>query len=128
MTARRPQPYNRDDFKRQTLMSQEPRQATWIREELLNLLSVSGTLAGLCITGVTLFHTTGRTSLPETLADDVLAVSALLFLLCTYAIFIALRTRREKVAALLEKAADTLFLLALSGMVCSGFIMAYTLI
>jgi hypothetical protein len=30
---------------------------TWIREELLHLLSLSGTLAGLCITGVTLFHT-----------------------------------------------------------------------
>jgi hypothetical protein len=32
------------------------------------------------------------------LADDLLAISALLFLLCTYAIFIALRTKREAVA------------------------------
>lgn len=70
----------------------------------------------------------GRASLPETLADDVLAISALLFLLCTYSIFIALRTRREALASLLEKVADTLFLLALSGMVGSGFIMVYALI
>jgi len=109
-------------------MSQEPRQSTWVREELLTLLSVAGTLAGLCITGVTLFHATGRASLPETLADDLLAVSALLFLLCTYAIFMALRTRREKLALSLEKVADTLFLLALSGMVGSGFIMVYTFV
>ena len=109
-------------------MTHPPRQATWIREELLHLLSVSGTLAGLCITGVTLFHTLGRASMPETLADDLLAISALLFLLCTYVIFIALRTRRETVARLLEKVADTLFLAALSGMVGSGFIMVYTLI
>ena len=100
----------------------------WIREELLHLLSVSGTLAGLCITGVALFHTTGKASLPATVADDLLAISALLFLLCTYAIFIGLRTKREALAALLEKIADALFLLALTGMVASGFIMVYAVL
>jgi hypothetical protein len=109
-------------------MKDTSRQATWIREELLHLLSVSGTLAGLCITGVTLFHTAARPSLPQTLADDLLAVSALLFLVCTYVIFVALRTRRESLAVLLEKVVDTLFLLALSGMVGSGFIMVYALV
>jgi len=109
-------------------MTPPERQSTWIREELLHLLSVSGTLSGLCITGVTLFHTLGRATLPETFADDLLAISALLFLLCTYVIFIALRTRRESMAVWLEKVADTLFLMALSGMVGSGFIMVYTLI
>jgi hypothetical protein len=109
-------------------MSQPPRKSTWIREELLHLLSVAGTLAGLCITGVALFHTSGKPSLTATLADDLLAVSALLFLLCTYAIFIALRTKREALAALLENVADTLFLLALTGMVASGFIMVYVVL
>ena len=109
-------------------MKPEPRKATWLREELLHLLSLSGTLAGLCITGVTLFHTIGRATLPGTLADDMLAVSALLFLLCTYAIFFALRTRREGLAVTLEKIADTLFLLALTGMVGSGFIMVYSVL
>ena len=93
-------------------MDSPARNTTWLREELLHLLSLSGTLAGLCITGVTLFHT-------------VLAASALLFLLCTYAIFIALRTRRERLAVILEKVADTLFLLALTGMVVAGFVMVY---
>jgi uncharacterized membrane protein YsdA (DUF1294 family) len=109
-------------------MSQAPRKSTWVREELLHLLSVSGTLAGLCITGVTLFHTTAKASVPGTVADDLLAASALLFLLCTYAIFIALRTRREALAVFLEKVADTLFLLALTGMVASGFIMVYAVL
>lgn len=99
---------------------------TWLREELLHLLSLSGTLAGLCITGVALFHTLGRSSLPETVADDALAISALLFLLCTYTIFFALRTKRNALARALEKIADVLFLLALTGMVASGFIMVYT--
>lgn len=109
-------------------MKLTPGRATWLRDELLHLLSVSGTLAGLCITGVTLFHTIGRTSLSGTFADDLLAVSALLFLLCTYAIFFALRTKREALALTLEKVVDTLFLLALTGMVSSGFIMAYTVL
>ncbi|MRD47552.1 hypothetical protein [Caenimonas koreensis] len=102
----------------------QPRNTNWLREELLQLLSLAGTLAGLCITGVTLFHTTGRAAI-ATVADDVLAVSALLFLLCTYTIFIALRTRNEKMAVFLEKVADTLFLLALTGMVLCGFVMVY---
>ena len=107
-------------------MTSSPPKGTWIREELLHLLSLSGTLAGLCIAGVALFHTLGRPSLPETIADDTLAISALLFLMCTYTIFFALRTKRHAIALVLEKIADVLFFLALTGMVASGFIMVYT--
>ena len=32
------------------------RRGTWLREELLQLLTLAATLAGLCITGVALFH------------------------------------------------------------------------
>ena len=101
-------------------------QGTWKREELLHLLSLSGTLAGLCITGVALFHTIGRATLPATVADDVLAISALLFLISTYMLFFTLRTKREKLALLLERTADGFFLLALTGMVTAGFIMVYS--
>jgi hypothetical protein len=107
-------------------MTSSNRNGTWQREELLHLLSLSGTLAGLCITGVALFHTLGRSSLPETIADDTLAISALLFLVCTYTIFFALRSKRDGLALTLEKTADVLFLLALTGMVAAGFIMVYT--
>ena len=99
-----------------------------MREELLQLLSVAGTLAGLSITAVALLHTVGKTQTSSTIADDVLVLSALLFLLCTYAIFIALRTRRPGWARRLEQVADVLFLLAMTGMVASGFIMVYTLL
>ncbi len=108
-------------------MNAPSRSSSWQRSELLHLLSLSATLAGLCITGVTLFHTIGRSSVPETLADDVLAASALMFLVCTYVIFFALRIERSKVARLLEKIADVLFLLALTGMVACGFLLVYTI-
>lgn len=104
------------------------RRGNWLREELLQLLTLAGTLAGLCITGVALFHSIGRGTVPGTLADDMLAISALLFLLCTYLIFFALRVAREAVAVRLEKLVDALFLLALTGMVASGFVMVYTVL
>lgn len=100
----------------------------WLRDELLQLLSLSGTLAGLCITGVALFHTIGRGTLPGTLADDMLAISALFFLLCSYLIFFALRVAREDLAQRLERLVDALFLLALTGMVAAGFVMVYTVL
>lgn len=102
------------------------RKSTWVREELLQLLSLSGTLAGLAITGVTLFRTLGRASMSTTIADDLLAISALIFLLCLYVIFFGLRTARETLARGLEQVADLLFLLALTVMVASGFIMVYS--
>lgn len=100
--------------------------STWVREELLHLLSLSGTMAGLCITGVTLFYTVGRSTTAGTIADDMLVVCALLFLLCTYLIFFALRTRKPGLATTLEKAVDVLFAVALTAMVATGFVMAYT--
>lgn len=107
-------------------MNQQTRQNTWLREELLELLSLSGTLAGLCITGVTLLRALEKPSVSGTIADDALAISALLFLVCTYTIFIALRTRHRAVALILEKVVDALFFLGLTGMVASGFVMVYT--
>ena len=103
-----------------------PQQPAWVRDEQLHLLSLSGTLAGLSITGVTLFHTMRRGSEVRTIADAVLAGSALMFLLCTYFIFFALRTKRRRLAPTLVNIADGLFLLALTGMVGAGMIMVYT--
>lgn len=110
-------------------MSTRPdRKSTWIREELLQLLSVSGTLAGLAITGVTVFRALGQESMSTTIADDLLAFAALIFLLCLYVIFFGLRTERESMARTLEKIADLLFLLGLTVMVASGFIMVYSVL
>ena len=110
-----------------TLMTRSP-DRMWLREELLQLLSVAGTLAGLFITAVALLHTVSHADATPTIVDDMLVISALLFLLCTYAIFFALSTRRDTVAQRLERLADVLFLLTLTGMVSSGFVMVYTLL
>ena len=56
-------------------MSTIDRKTTWIREELLHLLSLSGTLAGLSITGVAVFRAMDKASMATTIAGDLLALT-----------------------------------------------------
>ena len=97
----------------------------WLREELLHLLSLSGTLAGLCITGITLLHSVGSATIVATFADDGLALSSVLFLVCTYTTFIALRTKNQELAYRLEVFVDILLSLALTCMVLAGLVLVY---
>lgn len=109
-------------------VDQSSRQRPWLREELLHLLSLAGNMAGLCITGVTLFYTVGRTSRTATIADELLVICALMFLSCAYFIFFALRMRETRLTVTLENIADALFVTGLTLMVATGVLMAYTVL
>jgi hypothetical protein len=99
----------------------------WMREELLHLLSLSGTLAGLCVTVVALMHSIGAANVvTTTIIDDLFALCALVFLVCTYLIFWALRVQRPAVARLLIKIVDGVFLGGLTTMTAAAFMMVYT--
>lgn len=100
---------------------------TWDRAELLSLLSSSATLSGLCITVVALMQTLGSRRNAVSIVDDLFALCAAAFLLCTYLIFWALRARQPGFAQSLARLTDALFLLALSVMTVATFIMLYTL-
>ena len=108
-------------------MNPPAKPASWVREELLLLLSVSATLAGLCVTIVALMKTVGKQSDSATVADDMFALCALLFLACTYMIFWALKTRKAGLATLLVSVLDVVFLVALTLMTGAAFVMVYTL-
>lgn len=99
----------------------------WLREELISLLSVSGTLAGLCITVVALMKTIGKAASVATIVDDLFAICALLFLVCVYLIFAALRVRQARIGSYLLKLVDIAFLVALTLMTGAAFILVYTL-
>lgn len=99
----------------------------WDRAELLSLFSASATLAGLCITVVALMNTLDRTKSATSIIDDVLAVCAAAFLLCTYLIFWALRSRRAGLSHRLTRLIDAVFLAALSAMTAAAFLMIYTI-
>ena len=95
------------------------------RDELTSLLSLSGTLAGLCIGIVALINTSHRGH--ATLVDDILAACAATFLLCIYLITVALRTRLRQRAAILTQVVELLFLSTLTVMTGAGFFMVYTI-
>ena len=107
-------------------MNPPDKPGNWLREELLHLLTLSGTMAGLSITGVTLFYTVGHATRLMTIADDLLAASSVMFLLCCYLIFWALRTRIQPLSEMLVSLVDFALASALTVMVFAGFLMAYT--
>ena len=95
------------------------------RDELTSLLSLCGTLAGLCIGIVAFINASHRGA--ATAIDDVLVACAATFLLCIYLITFALRTRSHKRAALLAQVLELLFLAALTVMTVAGVFMVYTI-
>lgn len=99
----------------------------WERAELIGLLSAAATLAGLCITVVAFMNTGDRARSAASIVDDVLAVCAAAFLLCTYLIFWALRSRSPALSASLNRIIDVVFVLALSAMTLAGFLLIYTI-
>jgi len=106
-------------------MTQSTGSDTRIQNEMFHLLSVSGTLAGLCITVVALINTLGKSTRAATVVDDMFAICALLFLVCIYLIFSALRVRRQRIAKMLVKSVDILFMVAMTLMTGAAFIMVY---
>jgi ABC-type Fe3+-siderophore transport system permease subunit len=108
-------------------MTDQQNSVNWRREELLSLLSTSGSLAGLCITIVALMNTFDKKRADVSIVDDMLAVCAAAFLLCVYLIFWALRSQKAPVKVALIKMIDGVFLLAMTSMTIAAFVMIYTI-
>jgi len=108
-------------------MSENGSNFNWGREELLGLLSNSATLAGLCVTVVALMSTFDKTEVAVSFVDDLFALCATAFLLCTYVIFWALRSSKGAIPIRWVKAIDVLFLLALTSMTGASFLMIFTI-
>jgi hypothetical protein len=97
------------------------------RELLLRLLPMSASLAGLSVGAITLFRLTDKAVRMSTLADHLLVICAALFLLSTYLIFWPLRSRTLGRTRWLARLVEGVFLTALAGLVCLGFMMVYAL-
>jgi hypothetical protein len=93
------------------------------RDVLLRLLSVSASLAGLCIAALGFMEYGTPEAALRTYADEVIALDALLFVCCVYLILWALRTASLARARRLSRMVDIVFLLSLTTMlVASGYI------
>jgi len=112
------------------MLSEKPslskREIDEIKEEFLHLISVSATLAGLCITAVALMNNLGKHVLNATIVDDMFAICALFFLVCVYLIFFALRSSARPHLLILKKLVNATFLFAMTFMTFAAFVMVYT--
>lgn len=93
-----------------------------------HIFAVSAGLVGVCLTVIGLFRVIVRSQDIDTVADNLLAIDALLFLVACFLAYLALRARTSARAQRLERVADLVFLSALSMMVVVAGLVAYAVI
>jgi len=98
------------------------------RDVLLRLLSVTASLAGLCIAALGFLEAADRPALDHSYADELIALDAFLFVSCVYLILWALRTRRVARAASLARIVDVVFLFALTTLLVAAAYIIYYLV
>ena len=86
----------------------------------IHIFTVSSAMVGVCLTVIGLIRVVITLRKADTIADDLLAMDAVLFLLATLCSYWALRRRSYRRRPRLERAADALFMLALLLMVAIG--------
>lgn len=94
----------------------------------IHVLSVSATMIGVCVTVIGILRFTTRKDLAGTLADDLVAADAILFLGAALSAYIALRSRKVETRQRIERWADVLFILALGVMTMVSGIVAWTVL
>jgi hypothetical protein len=95
---------------------------------LMRVLATSGTLAGLCLTGLGLIHSFSKSERVSRAADVILAADSLLFIAATITCFVALRFRHADWIPSLASVVELLFLAGLLGMLPFGLMILYSVI
>ena len=97
------------------------------RDICIHIFTVSSAMVGVCLTVIGLIRVVITLGSADTLADDFLAINALLFLISCLLSYWALRSRGWRRMHRLERLADGIFIFAMIGMVVVCTLMAYTL-
>ena len=92
----------------------------------IHIFSVSSAMVGVCLTVIGLIRVVITLGKADTLADDFLAADALLFLLSSLTSYWALRSRGLGRMHRLERVADTIFIVAMIGMVLICALITYS--
>jgi len=93
----------------------------------IHIFTVSSAMVGVCLTVIGLIRVVITLGRADTLADDLLAGDALLFLISCLLSYWALRSRSLCRMHRLEKIADGIFILAMIGMVIICALITYTI-
>src|SRR5437667_4568285 len=93
----------------------------------IHIFTVSSAMVGVCLTVIGLIRVVITLGTADTLADDLLAADALLFLISSLLSYWALRSRGLRRMHRLEKIADGIFIIAMIGMVVVCALITYAI-
>jgi hypothetical protein len=94
----------------------------------MHVFTISAGLVGVCLTAIGLLRIfTAHTSI-TTIADELLAADAVLFMVCCSLSFWSFKTGDERLRRLLRRVIDSLFMLALAFMVIVCALIAYAVV
>ena len=90
-----------------------------------HIFTISAAMVGVCLTAIGLIRIIINQKGIATLADDVLAFDALLFVTCCFAAFWSFKTRRKRRRGWLERYVEITFLAGLSLLVVACGLIVY---
>ena len=93
----------------------------------IHIFTVSSAMVGVCLTVIGLIRVVITLGRADTLADDFLAGDSLLFLVSCLLSYWALRSRSAHRMHRLERVADTIFIIAMIGMVIICALITYNI-
>ena len=93
----------------------------------MHVFTVSAGMVGVCLTAIGLLRLIAAQSNVQTIGDDLLAVDALLFVVCAFLAFWSFKTKEPRIRRRLRLVVDTLFLAALAGMGAICAVIAYAI-
>ena len=93
----------------------------------IHIFTVSSAMVGVCLTVIGLIRVVITLATVDTLADDLLAGDALLFLTSCMLSYWALRSRGLRRMHRLERIADAIFIVSMIGMVVICALITYTI-
>jgi hypothetical protein len=96
-----------------------------LQTHLLTLLSVSSGMVGVCLTAIGLVGIIKSLDRVELVVDDLLALSALVFLVASALSFVGMRTRLAHTWLLFERTLDAVFCLGLALVVVATLLLTW---
>jgi hypothetical protein len=107
-------------------MESETNQKRELEKDIcIHIFTVSSAMVGVCLTVIGLVRVVITLGKADTVADDLLASDALLFLISCFLSYAALRSRGIRRMHRIERAADAVFILAMIVMVAICAFLTY---
>ena len=94
----------------------------------MHVFSVSAAMVGVCLTAIGILRLVAAQTRTQTSDDDLLAIDAIVFVLCSTLAFWSFKTRHPATRRRLRILVDILFLFGLAAMACICTIIAYALV